>query len=175
VMLFDWFEFKRRWGLAGVRGHRAYGAWEHEYDYGIGQKLTRHKYLQPFHTARYGTGTVLKDGAVAVLWHQWYGSYRTRFANARSSGDPAVDQLVAYATQGEEAFLADYPNLDLSRLHPAWGPEWDIRAEQHAAELAYPGVASRIAARVRRSREEGLRRLVARLRSKVDRWRLERS
>jgi hypothetical protein len=174
LMMFDWFEFRRRWGLSGVRGERSYGAWEYEYDYGIGQKLTRHKYLLPFHTARYGIGTVLKDGDAAVLWHQWYGSYRTRFADTQPSSSPVVDQLVAYARQGEESFLADYPNLDLSVLHPAWGPEWDIQAERNAAEVAYPRAAARLGARVRRSREEGWRRLLARIRSRVDRWRLER-
>ena len=175
VMLFDWFEFRQRWGLSGVRGRRSHGAWEYEYDYGIGQKLTGHKYLLPFHTPKYGIGTVLKNGETAVLWHQWYGSYRTRFGPTASLHDRVTDNVIAYARQGEEAFLADYPNLDLSVLWPAWGPDCDIEAEEHAAEIAYPGMAARLAARVRRSKAQGWSGLVARLRMRVDRWRLERS
>ena len=167
VLMFDWCAFRARWGLSGVRGRRSYGAWEYEYDHGIGQKLRRHKYLLPFHTSRYGIGTVLTDGDAPVLWHQWYGSYRTRYG--------APDDLVAYARRGEAAFLADYPNLDLSVLHPAWGPAWDIRAEQDAAESAHPSAVARAAARVGQWRSYGWRELVTRIRSRVDRWRLERS
>jgi hypothetical protein len=115
----------------------------------------------------------LKDGDAAVLWHQWYGSYRTRFSNAHAVPEPRADDAVAYVRRGEEAFLADYPNLDLSDLRPAWGPSWDIRAEQEAAELAYPGVVARSAARLRRWRQDGWYELAARVRAKVDRWRME--
>lgn len=167
LLMFNWREFKRRWGLAGVCGYRAYGVWEYEYDHGIGQKLTRHKYLLPFHTGRYGMGTVLKDGDVSVLWHQWYGSYRQRF----SSRDADANELIAHAKKGEAAFLADYPNLELSMLTPAWGPDWDIPAEQEAAERAYPGCVARAVARVRRWRNDGLGMLALRAWTKVDRWR----
>jgi hypothetical protein len=173
LLMFNWCEFKRRWGMSGIRGRRSYGAWEYEYDHGIGQRLTRHKYLLPFHTMKYGAGTLLKDGDAAVLWHQWYGSYRTRFSNAHVVHGPRGDDAVAYVGRGEEAFLADYPNLDLSDLRPAWGPGWDIRAEQTAAELAYPGVVARSAARLRRWRQDGWHEMAARLRAKVDRWRME--
>jgi hypothetical protein len=174
LLLFDWHNFKHRWGLSGVRGRRSYGAREYEYDHGIGQKLTRHKYLLPFHTSKYGIGTVLKDGATAVLWHQWYGSYRTRFGGAETGTGPAGETAATYARQGEAAFLADYPNVDLSDLCPAWGPEWDVRAEQEAAEIAYPGPVARATARIRRWRRHGWRELAARARARVDRWRVER-
>jgi hypothetical protein len=174
LLMFNWREFERRWGMSGVRGRRSYGAWEYEYDHGIGQKLTRHKYLLPFHTTKYGMGTLLRDGDAAVLWHQWYGSYRTRFNSAHAVTGPQRDDPVAYARSAEEAFLADYPNLDLSDLCPAWGPDWNIRAEQEAAELAYPGVIARNAARLRRWRQGGWHELTLRVRAKVDRWRMER-
>ena len=173
LLMFNWREFKRRWGMSAIRGRRSYGAWEDEYDHGIGQRLTRHKYLLPFHTMKYGAGTLLKDGDAAVLWHQWYGAYRTRFRNAHAVPGPRGDDPVAHASRGEEAFLADYPNLDLSDLRPAWGPGWDIGAEQEAAELAYPGVVARSAARLRRWRQDGWHELAARVRAKVDRWRME--
>jgi hypothetical protein len=172
LQLFNWRRFERRWGLSGVRGHRSYGAWEYEYDHGIGQKLTRHKYLLPFHTVRYGMGNLLKDGDTPVLWHQWYGSYRTRL----NGGEPAlahvdVHELIAHAREGEAAFLADHPHLDLSTLTPAWGPEFDIHAEQLAAERAYPGAFARSAARLgkwlRYDPAGAARRVAARL----DRWR----
>ncbi|MGH9255028.1 MAG: hypothetical protein ACRD3C_10710 [Vicinamibacterales bacterium] len=175
LLMFNWSEFKRRWGLSGVRGRRSYGAWEHEYDYGIGQKLTRHKYLLPFHTTKYGIGTILKDDDTPVLWHQWYGSYRTRFSGREPSAGSVVNDCVAYARHGETAFLADYPNLDLSVLHPAWGPGWDIRAEQDEAEKAYPGIIARAGARIRQWRYSGWRGLAARIRARVDRWCLERA
>jgi hypothetical protein len=174
LLLFDWHKFKRRWGLSGVRGHRGYGTREYEYDHGIGQRLTRHKYLRPFHTSRYGIGTVLKDGETAVLWHQWYGSYRTRFSDGQSGAEPSVASPATYARRGETAFLADYPNLDLSNLSPAWGPGWDVRAEQEAAEIEYPGLVARAAARARRWRQDGWRELAARVRTRVERWRVER-
>ena len=173
LLMFNWREFKRRWGMSGIRGRRSYGAWEYEYDHGIGQRLTRHKYLLPFHTMKYGAGTLLKDGDTAVLWHQWYGSYRTRFSNTHAVPGPRADDAFAHVGRGEDAFLADYPNLDLSNLRPAWGPGWDIGAEQEAAELAYPGVVARSAARLRRWRQDGWHELAARVRAKVDRWRME--
>jgi hypothetical protein len=175
LLMFNWHEFRRRWGLAGVRGHRSYGAWEYEYDHGIGQKLTRHKYLMPFYTARYGIGNVLKDGDTAVLWHQWYGSYRTRLdgpTTDRSVFAPGeLIALEALAKKGEAAFLADYPKLHLSTLTPAWGPEWNVVAEQEAAEMACPGLLTRGWERLRWWRSLGPRGLVARAWLKADRWR----
>jgi hypothetical protein len=175
LLIFNWREFKRRWGLAGVRGRRGYGAWEYEYDHGISQKLTRHKYVLPFYTDKYGIGTLLKDGDTPVLWHQWYGAYRTRLAGPTTDRDVfGGDELVALEAlvrRGEATFLAGYPTLDFSVLVPAWGPEWDIGAEQEAAELARPGVLTRAWARLRWWRSLGLRGLAARAWLKVDRWR----
>ena len=125
LLMFNWREFRRRWGMSGVRGRRSYGAWEYEYDHGIGQKLTRHKYLLPFHTTRYGMGNLLKDGDAAVLWHQWYGSYRTRFDGQRRGRRSATGRSCrarGARQEGEAAFLADYPDLDLSNLPRRGGP-----------------------------------------------------
>lgn len=172
LLMFNWRQFKRRWGLAGVKGKRPFGAWHYEDDYGICQKLQRHKYLLPFHTGRYGMGNLLKDGDTPIAWHQWYGSYRRRLRDAAS--DPAAfggSALAAHARKGETAFLSDYPNLDLSTLTPAWGPGWDIHAEQLAAERAYPGPVARSVARVRRWRRDGVRGLAVRVLVKLDRWR----
>ena len=179
LMLFNWREFERRWGLAGVRARRSYGVREHEYDHGIGQKLARHKYLLPFYTARYGCGTVLKDGDTPILWHQWYGAYGTRFASvtpdaADSPADP-TDTLEALARNGESAFLADYPALDLSRLTPAWGPGYDVAREQRVAEAERPGRLYSVVMRVASWRRRGLRDVAGRLRVHADRWRLTRA
>ena len=119
-LIFDWRSFESRWGLRGIFGRPDPRARHFDFDYGIGQRLPRHHYLRPYHAARYGLGNLLKDGDVAVAWHQWYGSYRTRLNNQ------AVDrELVTVAQQGEAAFLADYPNLVLDNLTPAWGPDCD--------------------------------------------------
>jgi hypothetical protein len=123
-LIFDWQAFKSRWGLAGIFGDPAAGARHFEFDYGIGQRLQRHGYLQPYHAPRYGLGNVLKDGHAPVAWHQWYGSYRTRLRNA--------DGVYAIAEAGERAFLADYPDLHLDDLSPAWGPDLEIDAERRA-------------------------------------------
>lgn len=171
LLMFNWREFQRRWGLAGVRGRRGYGAWEYEYDHGIGQKLTRHKYLLPFHTSKYGMGNVLKDGDTAVLWHQWYGSYRTRL-NGAAAADPHPDLNVvtAHARKSEAAFFADYPKLDLSTLRPAWGPDVDVRAEQLAAEKAYPGAIVRGAVRFRRWLRYEPGEAATRVMARLERW-----
>ena len=176
LMMFNWREFERRWGLAGVRGRRSYGAREHEYDHGIGQKLVRHKYLRPFYTRRYGCGTVLKDGDAPILWHQWYGAYRARFivstqVGPGSSSDP-IDALEALARKGESAFLADYPALDFSTLTPAWAPGHDVSQEQRVADAEHPGLLDSTAARVRSWRKRGVRDVAGRLLVHADRWRL---
>jgi hypothetical protein len=175
MLLFNWRAFKSRWGLAGVRGHRTYGTWEYEYDHGIGQKLTRHKYLLPFHTTKYGMGNVLTDGDMPVLFHQWYGAYRTRLAGPTADRHvfrPAeLAALEKLAREGEAAFLADYPDLHLSSMTPAWGPGWDIASEQATAEAASPGFVVRAGDRLRWWRTLGVRGLVARAWLKLDRWR----
>jgi hypothetical protein len=117
-LIFDWRAFKSRWGLGGIFGEPANGARHFEFDHGIGQRLRRHGYLQPYHARRYGLGNLLKDGETPIVWHQWYGSYRTRLGTA--------DAVYALAQAGERAFLADYPDLDLDGLSPAWGPGVDV-------------------------------------------------
>lgn len=116
-LIFDWKSFSTRWGLRGIFGTPIAGASHFDFDYGIGQRLARHHYLKPFHAARYGLGNLLKDGDRAVAWHQWYGSFRTRL------NTPAGDQLQAIVAAGEEAFMRDYPNLNLAAVSPAWGPD----------------------------------------------------
>jgi hypothetical protein len=114
-LIFDWRAFASRYGLRGIFGTPPAGASHFDFDYGIGQRLTRHHYLRPFHTGRYGLGNLLKDGDTPVAWHQWYGAYRTRLADDHRAH--------AIAADGERAFIADYPNLDFSALVPAWGPD----------------------------------------------------
>ena len=133
-LIFDWKAFASRWGLRGIFGTPQPGARHFDFDYGIGQRLTTHHYLKPFHGVRYGLGNLLMDGDTAVLWHQWYGSYRTRLGEL-----PAEAALQSIVEAGEQAFLADYPNLDLSRLSPAWGPDCDASAPA----IGTPGVVSR--------------------------------
>lgn len=123
-LLFDWQAFKARWGLSGVFGHPTPGSRHFDFDYGIGQRLRNHYYLRPFHAPRYGIGNLLKDGDEPVLWHQWYGSYRTRL------GSPGDDAVSAVARAGERTFLADYPDLLFGDVTPAWGPDRDVAAEQ---------------------------------------------
>lgn len=148
-LIFDWQAFRSRWGLRGIFGTPQSGAWQFDFDYGIGQRLPAHHYLKPFHTARYGLGNLLKDGDAPVLWHQWYGSYRTRLA------EPAEGPVQSIAEAGERAFLADFPNLDLSGLSPAWGPDCEVSAPLTNA----PG----LVARARQEIGYSLRALAARV------------
>ena len=54
MMLFNAQDFRRRWGWLGVRWQERPGTTQScEYHYGICQKLTRHKYLLPYHTKKY--------------------------------------------------------------------------------------------------------------------------
>jgi hypothetical protein len=133
-LIFDWQAFASRWGLRGIFGTPQPGARHFDFDYGIGQRLAAHHYLEPFHAPRYGLGNLLKDGDMPVLWHQWYGSYRTRLGASTSGAG-----LQAIAEAGEQAFLTDYPNLNLSGLSPAWGPD----ADTSVAPAATPGLVSR--------------------------------
>jgi hypothetical protein len=116
-LLFDWRAFEARWGLRGIFGTPQRGAKHFDFDYGISQRLRRHFYLRPYHAPRYGLGNLLRAGDVSLAWHQWYGSYRTRLDGPGVSSD-----LATLARDGEAAFLADYPNLDLDHLSPAWAP-----------------------------------------------------
>lgn len=136
-LMFNLRAFLREWRLKGIRAKQPSPA-DYEFHYGICEKLTRHKYLRPYHTSRYGIGNVLMDGDTAVLWHQWYGAYRTRLEGPEAENFPATRELAALVGNGEKAFVSDYPNLDLSNLLPAWGPEFDVLAERRAAVAALP-------------------------------------
>jgi hypothetical protein len=149
-LIFDWRAFASRWGLRGIFGRPDPRARHFDFDYGIGQRLPQHHYLRPYHAARYGLANLLKDGQVPVVWHQWYGSYRTRLIA------PSVDQeLVAIAQQGEAAFLADYPNLVLDDLTAAWGPDCDT--------VPSPSRSISALARIRQEIGYSLRAMAARL------------
>ena len=132
-LIFDWQAFRVRFGLRGIFGTPQAGARHFDFDYGIGQRLPRHHYLAAFHAPKYGVGNLLKDGETPIAWHQWYGSYRTRFA---THPEPVVQ---ATAEAGERAFLADYPNLDLSGLTPAWGPGAAAPAPRAGQAAAFAG------------------------------------
>lgn len=166
-LMFNWRAFRETWGFSGIHGRRPYGAWEFEDHYGICQHLRRHEYLLPFHTGAYGMGNVLKSGDTPVVWHQWYGAYRTRLASEVTA---VHGELIAHAQRGEAAFLADYPRLDFSALTPAWGPGWDLAAEQIAAERAYPGALVRTLANARRWLSYGWRGAAKRARIRIERW-----
>jgi hypothetical protein len=172
-ILFDWRAFKARWGMRGILGKRLPGGRHFDFDYGIGQRLQRHHYLLPFHARKYGIGNLLKDGNTPVVWHQWYGSYRTRLACAPEF-DNEGSAVYALAQAGERAFIADYPQLDFAGLSPAWGPEFDIRAEQLSLAEATPrgtkGWVSLAMRRLSRWRSYGVRGFAARALARLDRW-----
>ncbi len=177
-IMFNLRAFKTRWGLRGVWGKRPHGTLHYEFDYGIGQKLTRQHLLLPFHARRYGMGNLLSDDGKPVLWHQWYGSYRTRLLDsAREPGNSSEpDDRVVYdvVEKGELAFVADYPALDFSDLTPAWGPDRDIRAEQLAIETARPSRLEEAFAgfmlRLRRWWGYGFRGFATRALARLDLW-----
>jgi hypothetical protein len=177
-ILFNWREFLRQWGLRGIRWKRTTGTWNKEYDYGISQKLKRHKYLLPFHVKQYGTGNLLVDGDVNVLWHQWYGSYRARMTGptpaAPEAFPPCINETIAILEQGERAFLADYPSLDLTDLVPAWGPEFNIELEHRAAAQGNSRWTQTYLAhtlsRIRRWPRHGLSGLATRALARLNRW-----
>lgn len=169
-ILFDWQAFRARWGLKGILGQRIPGALHYDFDYGIGQRLSRHHYLRPYHARRYGIGNLLKDGEHAVAWHQWYGSYRTRLPQEMAE-DPADDlaRVSAAAEAGERAFLADYPNLDFEGLSPAWLGE----APSAGAVTALRERSSLFNAALRRLRRwqgYGISGLARRCGARVERW-----
>lgn len=177
-MLFNLRAFKSRWGLRGVFGKRPAGTLHYEFDYGIGQKLTRQHLLRPFHARKYGMGNLLADEGVPVAWHQWYGSYRTRLdpdpAAAPDPTQPADSVVYPVAQAGELAFIADYPKLDFSDLTPAWGPDIDIEVEQLAIERARPPRWRRSVTdfqqRLQRWKSYGVRGFLFRACSRLDLW-----
>lgn len=182
-MLFNLRAFKAKWGLRGIFGTRPAGTLHYEFDYGIGQKLTRHHLLKPWHAPRYGMGNLLRDGDLAVAWHQWYGSFRTRLGESSSgpagapagpAPDPDERQVYKVAEEAERAFIADYPALDFTVLTPAWGPERDIAAEQQAIEAARPShnraAFAGLVQRLQRWKGYGVRGFASRVLARLDLW-----
>jgi len=175
-LMFNWREFRGRWGLRGVTWERAPGTAHDEFYYGICQKLKRHKYLLPFHTRKYGMGNLLKDGDTPVLWHQWYGSYRTRLVGTEpEAAEPGTRERIAVTESGERAFLTDYPNLDLSDLTPAWraGISMSSGVARFKRWRSYGlrGFIVRVLARLRKWRGYGSRRIMSHVLARLDRWR----
>lgn len=177
-LLFNWREFKAKWGLRGVKGKRQPGAWNYECHYGICQKLKHHKYLLPYHTRKYGGGNLIKDGDTTVLWHQWCGTYRAWAPESGTGMAPGSREDLMLLQGAELAFRADYPNLDLSGLTPAWGPHYDICTEQLAAAKGNPagwrGFVTTDWPRMCRGPRSGLRgfpaRILARGLASLARW-----
>ncbi len=178
-LIFDWRTFESRWGLRGIFGKHSSGTRHFDFDYGIGQRLPRHHYVLPFHVRKYGIGNLLKDGNTAVLWHQWYGSYRTRLAAeppaaAADSAGHGARAVYSVAEAGERAFIADYPNLVLADPSPAWGPDRDVEAEQveiiasRRCESGQP--ISRTVQQLRRWASYGLRAIAARVVVGLEHW-----
>jgi hypothetical protein len=115
-MLFNIRDFRERWGWLGVRWQERPKTTQNcEYHYGICQKLTRHKYLLPYHTTKYGYGNLLRDGDIDIAWHQWYGSYRKRALE----GCNLMGGLETLR-KAEQQVLNDYPSLDFRDLSAAW-------------------------------------------------------
>jgi len=178
VLMFNLKDFKAKWGLRGIFGSRTGAGHSFEFCYGICQRLARHFYLRPHHLKKYGMGNLLMDGTTPIVWHQWFGSYRTRLAGAapedQSAGEPDDRAIYPVAEEGEIAFLKDYPQLDLSEMTPAWGPDLDIQAERRAIENsaspASPRRLSGMLATLRRWRRYGVREFTARAWAKLDLW-----
>jgi len=171
-LMFNWREFRDRWKLRGIRGEPRKNAINFEYHHGICDKLSRHKYLRPFHTSKYGFGNLLKDGDAAILWHQWMGSYRTRLVLRKNEASNSFrGETMAAVEHGERAFLADYPALDLGGITPAWWPEADIHAEQELVAQRHPSFGQRGLGRVSQWRSYGLSGLATRALARLDRWR----
>lgn len=164
VILFDWHAFRAKHGLKGILGTRRPGMHHFEFDYGIGQRLPRHKYLRPYHAKRYGLGNLLQDGDRPVAWHQWYGSHRTRLTGAATEAQRAqADGTAALAEAGERAFLHDHPTFDFAGATPAWGA-----GEAPPPPAPIPGWRERL----RRWADYGLLGMLGAVRSKVERaWR----
>ncbi|MDB4912848.1 MAG: hypothetical protein JWM95_492 [Gemmatimonadetes bacterium] len=169
-LIFNLRDFLARYGLRGVRGMRRGAGGHFEYDYGIGQRLMRHKYLLPYHTPRYGVGNLLMDGAERVAWHQWYGSHGRRLSGTEHerSDESGVELRAQYVARTEQQFLADYPHLDFSQLDPAWGPELDVAQEIGA--ISTPGFIARTARRIRRWPSYGVSGILDKLRVRLSRW-----
>jgi|SRR3989344_2219015 len=89
--------------------------------YAFCELLTKHYYLRPFTTDKYGLGNLIRDGGRNIAWHQWFGSWEKRasFISEKPRDDnpyPNMEEL----KKAEERFFADYPSLDFSSLKPAY-------------------------------------------------------
>lgn len=168
-ILFDWLAFRERWGLKGILGRRVPGALHYDFDYGIGQRLPRHHYLRPYHVPRYGIGNLLKDGDTRVMWHQWYGSYRTRLPLERDSGSASENyQIHALSEAGERALIDDYPDLEFSGETPAWmGPPPPTQLLREAERSR--GIAG-LMLRMQRAAMSGPREIARRAGRRIERW-----
>jgi len=175
-LMFNWRGFKDRWGVEGITWKDAPGTAHDDYHYGICQKLKRHKYLLPYHTRKYGIGNLLKDGDTPILWHQWYGSFRKRLVGTEPEAlEFGTSERLAMTEKGESAFLADYPNLDLSDLRPAWKAGISLGSSvatlQRWRSYGLREFLARVLARVRSWRSYGFRRIKAHVLARLDRWR----
>ena len=89
--------------------------------YAFCELLSRHYYLRPYTTQKYGLGNLIRDGKKNILWHQWFGSWEKRgsFISAKEREDnpyPNMKEL----KKAEARFFIDYPNLDFSNLNTAF-------------------------------------------------------
>ncbi len=89
--------------------------------YYICELLTKHYYLRPYSTEKYGLGNLLKDGDKNILWHQWFGSWEKRgaFISERDREDNPYRNM-AELRAAEARFIQDYPQLDFRRAKPAF-------------------------------------------------------
>jgi hypothetical protein len=177
-LMFNLRTFRQKWGLRGIIRNRPLdNAPINELHYGLCEKLNRHRYLMPFHAPRYGMGNLLKHGDTPILWHQWYGSYRARQLDTEPGNPETLDPdgkiLFPVLESGERAFLSDYPNLDLSGLVPAWGPDCDVAADSTAYSRANRRSRKLIARGFKRLQawhSYGLRGFWAHASARLDRW-----
>ncbi|KKQ94558.1 hypothetical protein A2865_04690 [Candidatus Woesebacteria bacterium RIFCSPHIGHO2_01_FULL_39_17] len=83
--------------------------------------MSKHYYLRPYTTTKYGLGNLIRDGDKNILWHQWFGSWEKRasFISEREREDNPYKNM-AELIAAESRFLADYPQLDFSQVKKAF-------------------------------------------------------
>lgn len=83
--------------------------------------MSKHYYLRPYTTTKYGVGNLIKDGERNILWHQWFGSWEKRpnFISEREREDSPYRNM-AELIAAEQRFLNDYPQLDFSSVKQAF-------------------------------------------------------